>query len=134
MFGWLALKSATTLSSTVFCSGASPPPRQQYQRISTGRPARRCVAGPLAAMVGGAARRRRSTGRAARSMPPQALATSAAMARIVPERVSRGAMQLLLLGPWLGQPDVAPAVGRRRYGSVAGGRSGPVAPVAAAAG
>src|SRR6266550_8474927 len=38
IFGWDALKSATTLSSTVFCSGASPPPRQQYQRISTGPP------------------------------------------------------------------------------------------------
>jgi hypothetical protein len=38
MFGLAALKSATTLSSTVFCSGASPPPRQQYQRISTTPP------------------------------------------------------------------------------------------------
>src|SRR5258706_4210131 len=38
MFGCEALKSATTLSSTVFCSGASPPPRQQYQRSSTTPP------------------------------------------------------------------------------------------------
>src|SRR5205809_4153248 len=45
MFGCEALKSATTLSSTVFCSGASPPPRQQYQRISTGPPGG-TVAGP----------------------------------------------------------------------------------------
>src|SRR4051794_10894258 len=45
MFGWLALKSLTTLSSTAFCSGASPPPRQQYQRIATGPPGG-IVAGP----------------------------------------------------------------------------------------
>src|SRR4051794_29128888 len=64
MFGWLALKSLTTWSSTVFCSGASPPPRQQYQRISTGPPggtvagpwlaATALAAGSLAAMDGGA--------------------------------------------------------------------------------
>src|SRR6266850_7829612 len=46
MFELAALKSATTLSSTVFCSGASPPPRQQYQRISTGPPGG-TVAGPV---------------------------------------------------------------------------------------
>src|SRR5215208_5925150 len=53
MFGCEALKSATTLSSTSFCSGASPPPRQQYQRISTGPPGG-TVAGPLdsAAVLG----------------------------------------------------------------------------------
>src|SRR3954471_4367779 len=34
MFGWLELNSSTTFFSTVTCSGASPPPRQQYQRIS----------------------------------------------------------------------------------------------------
>src|SRR5215212_7445311 len=45
MLGWLALKSLTTLSSTAFCSGASPPPRQQYHRISTGPPGG-TVAGP----------------------------------------------------------------------------------------
>ena len=64
--------------------------------------------------------------------PPQALTTSAAIARIVPERVSRGAMQLLLLGPWLGQPDVAPAVGRRRCRVVVRGRCGAAVPVSAA--
>src|SRR6187402_1302871 len=30
-----ALKSSATLSSTSTCSGASPVPRQQYQRITT---------------------------------------------------------------------------------------------------
>ena len=34
MFGWLALNVSTTCFSTATCSGASPPPRQQYQRIS----------------------------------------------------------------------------------------------------
>src|SRR4029079_19029520 len=45
--------------STVFCSGASPPPRQQYQRISTGPPGG-TVARPAdgeAAAVDGAALR-----------------------------------------------------------------------------
>ena len=35
MSGWLALNCSTTCFSTATCSGASPPPRQQYQRIST---------------------------------------------------------------------------------------------------
>src|SRR3954453_10601749 len=35
MFGWLALNCSTTFFSTSTCSGASPPPRQQYHRIST---------------------------------------------------------------------------------------------------
>src|SRR3954452_11087261 len=34
MFGWLELNSSTTFFSTATCSGASPPPRQQYQRMS----------------------------------------------------------------------------------------------------
>src|SRR5689334_6156638 len=34
MSGWLALNASTTCFSTSTCSGASPPPRQQYQRIS----------------------------------------------------------------------------------------------------
>ena len=34
MSGWLALNSSTTCFSTATCSGASPPPRQQNQRIS----------------------------------------------------------------------------------------------------
>src|SRR5689334_626947 len=34
MSGWLALNASTTCFSTATCSGASPPPRQQYQRIS----------------------------------------------------------------------------------------------------
>src|SRR4051812_35134616 len=35
MFGWLALNFSATACSTSTCSGASPPPRQQYQRIAT---------------------------------------------------------------------------------------------------
>src|SRR6476469_4918857 len=34
MFGWLALNASTTCFSTSTWSGASPPPRQQYHRIS----------------------------------------------------------------------------------------------------
>src|SRR6478735_11649707 len=33
--GWLWLNFSATACSTATCSGASPPPRQQYQRIST---------------------------------------------------------------------------------------------------
>src|SRR5262245_16994776 len=35
ILSWDALKSSTTFFSTATCSGASPPPRQQYQRMST---------------------------------------------------------------------------------------------------
>src|SRR6478736_5245114 len=115
MSGWAAFQSATTLSSTAFCSGASPPPRQQYQRSSTGAPGAALVAGSLAvagALLAPFVPPVDGTGVPVDD-PPHALTTSAAIARIVPKRVSRGAMQLLL-GPWLGQPDVAPAVGRRR--------------------
>ena len=38
MFGWEALNSSTTCCSTSTCSGASPLPRQQYQRSSTTSP------------------------------------------------------------------------------------------------
>src|SRR6478672_8094237 len=113
MSGWAAFQSATTLSSTAFCSGASPPPRQQYQRSSTGAPGAALVAGSLAATGAVLAPPIDGAGVAVDD-PPQALTTSAAIARIVPERVSRGAIKLLLLGPWLCQPGVAPAVGRRR--------------------
>src|SRR3954470_18576210 len=34
ILSWLALNFSTTAFSTSTCSGASPPPRQQYQRIS----------------------------------------------------------------------------------------------------
>src|SRR6266540_1382447 len=35
ILGWLALNSSTTFCSTSTCSGDSPVPRQQYQRICT---------------------------------------------------------------------------------------------------
>src|SRR6476660_5836300 len=92
MSGWAAFQSATTLSSTAFCSGASPPPRQQYQRSSTGAPGAALVAGSLAvagALLAPFVPPVDGTGVPVDD-PPQALTTSAAIARIVPERVSRG--------------------------------------------
>src|SRR6266496_1847582 len=35
ILGWLALNSSTTFCSTSTCSGDSPVPKQQYQRICT---------------------------------------------------------------------------------------------------
>src|SRR4029079_18323355 len=113
MSGWAAFQLATTLSSTAFCSGASPPPRQQYQRSSTGAPGAALVAGSLAvagALLAPFVPPVDGTGVAVDD-PPHALTTSAAIARIVPERVSRGAMQLPPPRSVAGQPDVAPAVG-----------------------
>src|SRR5258706_8310707 len=51
MFGCEALNASTTFFSTAVCSGASPPPMQQNQRISTGPPGG-TVAGPV--LAGGA--------------------------------------------------------------------------------
>src|SRR5918996_526773 len=85
MFGCDALKSATTLSSTSFCSGASPPPRQQYQRISTGPPGG-TVAGPfdsaadgLAPLLGGAEPPPNAGGGGVTALP-QAVASKASIA------------------------------------------------------
>src|SRR4051795_5656974 len=95
MFGCAALKSETTLSSTVFCSGASPPPRQQYQRISTGPPGG-TVAGPVeadagateAGVDGGAA----VDGLRLAFEPPQAVASRASAATRTPGRNGRADM------------------------------------------
>src|SRR5258706_4709484 len=54
MFGCEALNASTTFFSTTVCSGASPPPMQQNQRISTGPPGG-TVAGPLEGSVVGPA-------------------------------------------------------------------------------
>src|SRR3954451_18551044 len=89
MFGCAALKSETTLSSTVFCSGASPPPRQQYQRISTGPPGG-TVAGPVEAgalaLVAGDVLAAPALALAGADAvePPQAVATSAINATRTP--------------------------------------------------
>src|SRR4051812_14986874 len=93
MFGWLALKSATTLSSTVFCSGASPPPRQQYQRISTGPPGG-TVAGPLdgGATDAGAEAPPLLAGVGVTREPPHAVTTIANAAIRAPGRERRDAM------------------------------------------
>src|SRR6476469_9063613 len=94
MFGWLALKSATTLSSTAFCSGASPPPRQQYQRISTGPPGG-TVAGPLdggATDAGADAVPPLLAGVGVTADPPQAVTTSTNAAIRAPGRERRDAM------------------------------------------
>src|SRR4051812_24590358 len=96
MFGCEALKSATTLSSTVFCSGASPPPRQQYQRISTGPPGG-TVAGPVDGATDGAddgAPLATATvlGGGVAVVPPHALATRANATIRTPGRNERANM------------------------------------------
>src|SRR6185436_18702269 len=94
MLGWLALKSATTLSSTAFCSGASPPPRQQYQRISTGPPGG-TVAGPVEGGVteaGAEAPPPLLAGVGVTLDPPHAVTTMANAANRAPGRERRDAM------------------------------------------
>src|SRR5258706_16272557 len=95
MFGCEALKSATTLSSTVFCSGASPPPRQQSQRISTGPPGG-TVAGPADAgsadAVAAADGVTAEAGGLDAVEPPQAVASRANVAIRTPGRNRRAVM------------------------------------------
>src|SRR5215212_7682173 len=93
MFGWLSLKALTTASSTLFCSGASPPPRQQYQRISTGPPggtvAGPVLAGALALAPAGAVLAVVPLGDDVAVEPPQAPARIAIAATTAPGRANR---------------------------------------------
>jgi len=108
------LKSATTLSSTVFCSGASPPPRQQYQRISTGPPGG-TVAGP--ADAGGADAWAATDGVAPDAgglvvvEPLHAVVSSAKVAIRTPGSKRTRGHVLLLLFDVAGQPVDAVVVG-----------------------
>src|SRR5690349_2167027 len=105
MSGWAAFQSPTTLSSTVFCSGASPPPRQQYQRISTFSPGAVLVVvlgAVLAATLGSVLAVVPPLGACEAFDPPHAVASSASAVTRTPVRERRGAMKLLLLGPTIG--------------------------------
>src|SRR4051812_37913551 len=119
MFGWLALKSLTTWSSTFFWSGASPPPRQQYQRISTGPPGG-TVAGPLLAgalaLVAGEVLAATALALAGADAvePPHAVASSAINATRTPGRDRRASMSSS--SGCSGQSTPAPAVVRGRRG------------------
>src|SRR5207245_11609890 len=55
MLGWLELKLSTAAFSTLTWSGASPVPRQQYQRIVTGAPAAALADAAAGVSVAGAA-------------------------------------------------------------------------------
>src|SRR6267154_3438981 len=97
MFGWLLLNVSTTFFSTAVCSGASPPPMQQNQRIWTG---------PLGPTVGGPADTDGAADAEAASLgagdavaladgaldPPQADATTANAANRTPGRDRRACM------------------------------------------
>src|SRR5712675_425333 len=97
MFGCVLLNAATTFFSTAVCSGASPPPMQQNQRISTGPPGG-TVAGPLlaggadVATATGEGDSPTDAGGLVTVEPPQAVASMANAAIRTPGRNGRAGM------------------------------------------